>query len=33
MAEIGEIIEVAVGEGAPHLHSGKYRAKTLAVTA
>ena len=33
MAEIGEIVEIAVGEGAAHLHGGKYRAKTLAIAA
>src|SRR5262245_28746031 len=33
MAEIGEIVEVAIGECAPHLHRGKDRAKTLAVAA
>ena len=33
MAEVGEIVEIAVGEGAAHLHRGKHRAKTLAIAA
>ena len=33
MAEIGEIVEVAVGERAAHLHRGKHRAEPLAIAA
>jgi hypothetical protein len=33
MAEIGEIIEVAIGKRAAHFHCREYRAQALAVTA
>src|SRR5213592_833401 len=33
MAEIGEIIEVAVGKRTAHFHRRKYRAKALAIAA
>jgi electron transfer flavoprotein alpha subunit len=33
VAEIGEVVEVSVGEGAAHFHRRKYRAKALAVAA
>src|SRR5689334_754649 len=33
MAEIGKIVEVAVGERAPHLHRRKDGAQSLAVAA
>ena len=33
MEEIGEVVEVAVGERAPHFHRRKIRAKPLAIAA
>ena len=33
VAEIGEIIEIAVGKRAAHLHRRKHRAQALAIAA
>ena len=33
MAEIGEVVEVAIRERAPHLHRGEHRAQALAIAA
>src|SRR4029079_8946517 len=33
MTEIGQIIEVAIAEGAPHFHRWKHSTKTFAITA
>ena len=33
VAEVGEVVEVAVGEGAPQLHGGEHRAQPLAIAA
>ena len=33
MAEIGEVVEVAVGKRAAHLHRRKHRAEPLAIAA
>jgi hypothetical protein len=33
VTEIGEIVEIAIGERAPHLHCRKYRAKAFAIAA
>ena len=33
VAEVGQIIEIAVSEGAAHLHRRKYRAEPLAIAA
>ena len=33
MTEIGEIVQIAVGEGAAHLHRRKHRAQALAIAA
>src|SRR5215470_6674609 len=33
MAEIGEIVQVAIGKGAAHLHGRKHRAQPLAIAA
>ena len=33
MAEVGEVIQVAVGKTAAQLHCGKHRAQALAITA